>query len=58
MNYYKETFLDFENNSKITPLVYILFSADSNKNIKDENIQRKITKKGFTYSFDFYIIQW
>ncbi len=58
MNFYKEIFLDFENNSKINPFVYNLYSSENSKNFKEENIQRKKTKKGFSYSFDFYIVQW
>lgn len=57
MNYYKEIFLDFENNCKIPAQTYNLFSAETSYN-KEENIQRIINKKGFTLSFDFYIIHW
>lgn len=60
MNYYKEIFLDFENNCKVTPQTYNLFSAEnkSERNNQEDIVEKKFNKKGFTLSFDFYIIHW
>jgi len=59
MNYYKEIFLNFEDNCKISPQIFNLFSADTNNKFsKDENKIKKFARKGFNFSFDFYIIQW
>lgn len=60
MNFYKEIFLDFENNCKITPQVFNLFSVDnkSERIILEENARKSISKKACALSFDYYIVQW
>jgi hypothetical protein len=60
MNYYKEIFLDFENNCKITPEIYNLFSADTKSDInnKEDDACKNRNKKGLTLSFDYYIVHW
>ena len=60
MNFYKEIFLDFESNCKINPQVYNLFSVDNNnkRQARNDNITRRISKKGSTFAFDVFIVQW
>jgi hypothetical protein len=64
MNIYKEIFLDCETNNKSDNKI-IELSSSTNSNInaaKNKNLnnsfQNKPEKKGFTYSFDYFIVNW
>lgn len=53
--------MDFESNCNLEPQVYNLFSNENNvdnRPIRNGGVKAQNNKKGFTFSFDFYIIQW
>ncbi len=64
MNIYKEIFLDCEfNNKSDSRIIELLSSTNSNINTaKNKNINNQIynkqEKKGFTCSFDYFIVNW
>jgi len=64
MNIYKEIFLDCETNNKSdNRIIELLSSLNTNANINqnknnNNSIFNKQEKKGFTISFDYFIVNW
>lgn len=59
MNIYKEIFLDCENDNKSDKVIELISSSNSiqNKNYSNSLYNNK-EKKGFTCSFDYFIVNW
>ena len=62
MNYYKEIFLDYDITSNINEQIFDFSSSSDKRPSEDysgiESISKKNPKRGFTYSFDYYIVHW